>query len=161
MRTPLKVETELTERDLARLARSECDARVRQRILAIRLIVMGQTVPHAAPVVGLKERHVRNWVHRFAAEGLEGLRDRPRPGQPKRLPTQSEEAFKARIRRPPRGMILRGADVRRLLKDEFAANYSLGGVYFLLHRLGFSSLSPRPLHPHTDKNAQDEFKKTR
>jgi transposase len=161
MRRPLQVETELTGRDLARLARSERDARVRQRLLAIRLVVMGHTVPQAAPVVGLKERQVRNWVHRFAAEGLKGLRDRPRPGQPKRLPARSEEAFKVRIRRPPRGRVLRGADVRRLLTDEFGASYSLSGVYFLLHRLGFSSLSPRPLHPRTDKNAQDEFKKTR
>ena len=161
MKTPLKIETELTERDWARLAKAECDARVRQRILAIRLIGMGHTVPQAAPVVGLKERQVRNWVHRFVAEGLEGLRDRPRPGQPKHLPAQDEEAFKGRIRRPPRGRILRGADIQRLLKEEFGANYSLGGVYFLLHRLEFSSLSPRPLHPHTDKNAQDEFKKTR
>ena len=69
MRTPLRIETELTEQDLARLARAEGDARVRQRILAIRLIVMGQTVPQAAPVVGLRERQVRNWVHRFAAGG--------------------------------------------------------------------------------------------
>lgn len=160
MRTPLKIETELTERDLAQRARAEPDARVRQRILAIRLLVMGRTVPQAAPMIGLKERQVRNWVHRFQAEGLEGLRDHPRPGQPKHLPTEKEEAFKAHIRRPPRGVILRGADVQRLLKEEFGAAYSLGGVYFLLHRLGFSSLSPRPVHPRTDKDAQDDFKKT-
>jgi transposase len=161
MRTPLKIETEWTERDLARVARKEPEARVRQRILVIRLLVMGQTVPQAAPVVGLKERQVRNWVHRFQAEGLEGLRDRPRPGQPKYLPTDKEESFKARIRRPPRGRILRGPDVQRLLREEFGAAYTLGGVYFLLHRLGFSSLSPRPLHPQTDPDAQDAFKKTR
>lgn len=160
MRTPLKIDTKLSERDLVSLAKSECDARVRQRILAIRLIVMGHTVPQAAPVVGLKERQVRNWVHRFAAEGLDGLRDRPRPGQPKHLPAEKEDAFRACIRRPSRGTILRGSDIQLLLKEKFGANYSLGGVYFLLHRLGFSSLSPRPLHPHTDKNAQDEFKKT-
>lgn len=161
MRIPLKIETELTERDLARRARAEPDGRVRQRILAIRLLVLGQTVPQAAPLVGLKERQVRNWVHRFGAEGLAGLRDRPRPGQPKHLPTEKEEVFRARIRRPPRGMILRGSDVQRLLKEEFGAAYSLGGVYFLLHRLGFSSLSPRPLHPQTDPEAQADFKKTR
>lgn len=161
MRTPLKIETELTERDLARQAREEPDARVRQRILAIRLLVMGYTAPKAAPVVGLKERQVRNWVHRFQAEGLAGLRDRPRPGQPKHLPTEKEEAFKAHIRRPARGRILRGPDIQRLLNEGFGAKYSLGGVYFLLHRLGFSSLSPRPLHPQTDKTAQDDFKKTR
>jgi transposase len=158
---PLKIETAWTERDLAVLARKEPDARVRQRILAIRLLVMGQTVPQAAPVVGLKERQVRNWVHRFQGEGLEGLRDRPRPGQPKHLPTEKEASFKVCIRRPPHGRILRGADVQCLLREKFGAAYSLGGVYFLLHRLGFSSLSPRPLHPKTDPDAQDAFKKTR
>jgi len=161
MRTPLRIETEYTERDLSRVARKEPDARVRQRILAIRLLVMGQTVPQAALAVGLKERQVRNWVHRFQAEGLEGLRDRPRPGQPKHLPTDKQEAFKARIRRPPRGRILRGPDIQRLLQEEFGAAYSLGGVYFLLHRLGLSSLSPRPLRPQTDPEAQDDSGKTR
>jgi transposase len=161
MRTPLKIDAEWTEPALAEVARKEPDARVRQRILAIRLLVMGRTVPQAAPVVGLKERQVRNWVHRFQAEGLEGLRDRPRPGQPKHLPTKDEESFKVRIRRQPRGRILRGPDIQHLLREEFGAAYSLGGVYFLLHRLGFSSLSPRPLHLQTDPDAQDAFKKTR
>jgi len=160
MRTPLKIETDLTEWDLAELAKAEKDARVRQRILAIRLIVMGRTVPQAAPIVGLRERQVRNWVHRFTAEGLNGLRDRPRPGQPKHLPSRCEEPFKTRIRRPPQGRIWRGADLQRLLKEEFQADYSMSGVYFLLHRLGFSSLAPRPLHPQTDKKAQEDFKKT-
>jgi transposase len=161
MRTPLRIETDLTERDLAELAKGERDARVRQRIPAIRLVIMGQTVPQASTVVGLKQRQVRNWVHRFVAEGLKGLRDRPRPGQPKHLPTRCEEAFKAYIRQPPPARIWRGADLQRLLKEEFGADYSMGGVYFLLHRLGFSSLSPRPLHPQTDKKAQEDFKKTR
>ena len=91
MRTPLRIEAELTERDLARVAPAEGGAGVRQRVLAIRLIVMGQTVPQAAPMVGLKERQVRNWVHRFQAEGFEGLRDSPRPGQPKHLPTKKKK----------------------------------------------------------------------
>ena len=161
MRTPLRIETSLSAQDLARQARQEAEPRVRQRLLAIRLVVMGQTVPHAAAAVGLKPRQLRNWVHRFQAEGLEGLRDRPRPGQPKHLPAQQEEAFRARLRHPPKGVILRGPDIRRLLREEFQAFYSLAGTYFLLHRLGFSSLAPRPVHPRTDPEAQAEFKKTR
>jgi len=160
MRSPLAVETDLSERDLAVRARKEADPRVRQRILAIRLIVMGRTVPQAAPVIGLKERQLRNWVHRFQAEGLEGLRDRPRPGQPKHLLSSQQEAFKARVRHPPRGTVLRGRDIRRLLQEDFHASYSMAGTYFLLHRLGFSSLSPRPVHPQTNPEAQADFKKT-
>jgi transposase len=161
MRTPLRIETALSERDLSRLARQEADPRVRQRLLAIRLVVMGRTVPHAAEAGGLKQRQLRNWVHRFQAEGVEGLRDRPRPGQPKHLPTDREKAFQARLRQPGRGVILRGKDIQRLLREEFGAVYTMAGTYFLLHRLGFSSLSPRPVHPKTDPQAQDDFKKTR
>ena len=161
MRTPLRIETAFSERELAKQARQEADPRVRQRLLAIRLVVMGQTVPHAAEACGLKQRQLRNWVHRFQSEGVAGLHDRPRPGQPKHLPTRREPAFKARLQQPGRGVILRGPDIQRLLREEFGASYSLAGTYFLLHRLGFSSLSPRPVHPSTDPQAQEDFKKAR
>jgi hypothetical protein len=51
-------------------------------------------------------------------------------------------------------------DLRRILQEEFQAKYSLPGVYFLLHRLGFSSLVPRPKHLEADELAQAAFKKT-
>jgi len=34
-------------------------------------------------------RQVRTWCRRFAAEGLAGLRDRPRPGRPRLLSLQA------------------------------------------------------------------------
>ena len=161
MRTPLRIETALSERDLAQQARREADPRVRQRLLAIRLVVMGRTVPAAALASGLKQRQLRTWVHRFQAEGVAGLRDRPRSGQPKHLPTDREKDFQARLRQPGRGVILRGKDIQRLLREEFGASYTLAGTYFLLHRLGFSSLVPRPVHPSSDPQAQADFKKRR
>jgi len=161
MRTPLRIETAFSERDLAQQARQEADPRVRQRLLAIRLVVMGRTVPAAALASGLKQRQLRTWVHRFQAEGVAGLRDQPRSGQPKHLPTQSEKAVQARLRQPGRGVILRGKDIQRLLREEFGATYTMSGTYFLLHRLGFSSLVPRPVHPSSDPQAQADFKKTR
>ena len=46
----------------------------------------------------------------------------------------------------------------RILRDEFGVEYSLNGIYALLHRLGFSSLAPRPRHRNTDPAAQEQFK---
>ena len=59
-----------------------------------------------------------------------------------------------------RGRRLRaaGADIRRILEQEFAARYTLDGVYKLLHRLGYSDLMPRPQHPETHPEAQEFFK---
>ena len=159
----LTVHTDLTPEDLARIAKKELNPRVRQRLLAIRLVIMGNSVPQAAKTVGLKQRQSRNWIHRFNAEGLDGLRDRPRPGQPAKLPRQKEHAFRERIvkgagkKDPTRN--LRVKNIRRILREEFGADYCLGGTYFLLHRLGFSSLVPRPRHPKADLQAQTKFKK--
>ncbi|MGZ4348712.1 MAG: helix-turn-helix domain-containing protein, partial [Gaiellaceae bacterium] len=45
---------------------------------------------------------------------------------------------------------LRARDIRRILQKEFGVEYSLAGVYDLLHRLGFSCLAPRPRHRKND-----------
>ena len=41
----------------------------------------------------------------------------------------------------------RGQDVQRILQGEFGQLRSLHAMYGLLHRLGDSSLIPRPQHP--------------
>ena len=54
---------------------------------------------------------------------------------------------------------MHGPDVRRILEREFGVMYTLQGVYDLLHRLGYSSLMPRPRHKDADPVAQEAFKK--
>jgi len=131
--------------------------------LAVRLVVIANTLPQAAKAVGLKWRQTRNWIHRFNAEGINGLPDRSRPGQPVKLPRQKEPALREWIDKgagpndPTRN--LRVKDIQRILREEFGTDYCLGGICFLLHRLGFSSLVPRPRHPQADPQAQAEFKK--
>ena len=76
---------------------------------------------------------------------------------------EHEQAFLQCLREgPPAASGLaawRGEDLRVVLREEFSADYSLSGVYALLHRLGYSSLVPRPRHPDADPNAQEAFKK--
>jgi transposase len=144
----LTVHTDLTPDDLARIAKKELNPRVRQRLLAIRLVIMGNTVPQAAKTVGLKQRQSRNWIHRFNAEGLDGLRDRPRPGQPAKLPRQKEHAFRERIvkgtgkKDPTRN--LRVKDIRRILREEFGADYCLGGYLFPVTPIGLFLFGSSP-----------------
>lgn len=165
MPRPITVQTSLSTDHLTKIANKEPNPRVRQRLLAVRLVVMGNTVPQAAKAVGLKQRQTRNWIHRFNAEGVNGLRDRPRPGQPVKLPRQKEQEFRERLEKgaiqKDRTCNLRVKDIQRILREEFGADYCLGGTYFLLHRLGFSSLVPRPRNPQADPQAQAEFKKKR
>jgi transposase len=158
------VDESVTAPELARISKRQRDPRMRTRVAAIRYLRLGHTVPETAKAFGMSERQVRNWVHRYNTEGVEGLRDRPRPGQPPHLAPDLVEQFKERVRSGPGAedgvCAFRGVNLQRILQQEFQAEYSLPGVYFLLHRLGFSSLVPRPKHRQADEQAQAAFKKT-
>ena len=132
----------------------ERDARQRDRCRIVLLALQGHTAVQIGEKVGCSRRTVQHWVYRYRDEGLEGLRERLRPGQPKRLSTSSEEDFRKRLGTGPTAddgvCTLRGRDIQRILAEEFGAKYSLQGVYDLLHRLGFSRLKPRPQHRKND-----------
>ncbi len=153
----------LSSEELDKAARAERDGRVRTRILAIRYMLQGHSAREAAEVFPISDTQLGMWVRRYDAEGLEGLRDRRRSGRPPILDPGKEEGFTERLRAGPsesEGLAAyRGEDIRRLLRSEFGSDYSISGTYFLLHRLGFSSLVPRPVHAKTDPAAQAAFKR--
>lgn len=45
------------------------------------LLQRGDTFVQAAGTCGMSVRHARKWAERFRAQGLAGLRDKPRPGR--------------------------------------------------------------------------------
>ena len=54
-------------------------------MLAIALVMEGADRTTAARTCGMDRQTLRDWVHRYNAEGVAGLLDRPRPGRPPRL----------------------------------------------------------------------------
>jgi transposase len=53
---------------------------------------------------------------------------------------------------------LRGKDIVRILKQEMGVKHTLGSLYGMLDRLGYSCLSPRPRHEKNDPKALEPFK---
>src|SRR5262245_18397651 len=147
---------------LQEAGRGHRNTRTWPRVQAILLAKQGDTAAQIARALGVSRRAVQAWVATYNRGGLEALPDRPHPGRTPILPRDQEARFLERIEAPPRpgdGVCeLRGADIRRILEQEFAARYTLGGVYKLLHRLGYSDLMPRPQHPDAHPEAQEFFK---
>jgi transposase len=72
-----------------RLAHARTEpARLVERARIIWLSSQGQRVPAVASALRLTRATVRQWLKRFNAAGLEGLRDQPRAGRP---PTYTPE----------------------------------------------------------------------
>ena len=157
----MEVEPRLSLDELKRLERGEKDAGQAKRLRTVILAMEGWTAPAIAMAVGLSRRVCQQWVYRFNARGLVGLEDQRgrRPTSP--LTPEQEAEIRRRLDAGPTAedgvCSLRGADVRRLLQQEFGMQRSLAGVYHLLHRLGYSYLRPRPRHRKANPEAQAEF----
>ena len=105
-----------------------------------------------------------DWVLRFNAEGVAGLRDRPKSGRPSWLDDGQLAAFKALVLRggdPERDGVStwRAKDLCRLVEDRFGVSYPENGMLRLLHELGRSWQKARPVHPEADLKAQARFQK--
>jgi transposase len=139
------------------------DADERDRVRMVMHAKQEETSAAIGQRLGYTDRAVRKWIRRYNQGGLAALRGLPRSGRPRHLDAAKEEEVRRRIDEGARledGVCaLRGEDIRRILDEEFGAHYSLSGTYAVLHRLGYSSLVPRPQHPDADQAAQEEFEK--
>jgi transposase len=154
-----------TPAELRALARRERDGRVGARLLALANALDGMSRDAAARAAGMDRQTLRDWVHRYDAAGVEGLRDRPRPGRPCALDEGRQAALKALILRGPKlardGCVAwRARDLRQLVERRFGIRYSESGVRRLLKGLDLSWQKTRPIHPEADPRAQERFKKS-
>lgn len=158
---------DLTAGELRAEASASRDARAARRMLAIALVLEGCPRTEAAETCGMDRQTLRDWVHRYNAEGLAGLSDRrSRPGPKPRLTTAQEERVARWVEAGPdpaaQGGLVRWrrVDLRDLIAREFGATFHQRTVGKLLRRLGFRRLSVRPRHPASDPAAQEAFQKT-
>src|SRR5271170_3065289 len=77
--------------ELRRLARRE-SGRVCQRVLMIANMLEGMEHEEAARLAGLSRSAAYEWHNRYEEDGLEGLRDRPRPGRQPRVDSPGSTA---------------------------------------------------------------------
>jgi transposase len=149
-------------RDLAKRSR---DPRQIRRLLALAAVYDGMSRAEAAKVGGMDRQTLRDWAHRFNAEGPEGLTDRRRAGRPRQL-TDAQMAELAEIVETgpdptTHGVVRwRRIDLKRVIEERFSVIYSERAISDLLRRLSFSYISARPQHPRQDPRVLEGFKKT-
>src|ERR687889_1003011 len=88
---------ELGAGELRREAKRCRDAAASRRMLALALVLEGSSREDAARHAGMDRQTLRDWVHRYNAEGLAGLRDRPRSGRKPRLTAEQRAELAAGV----------------------------------------------------------------
>jgi transposase len=156
---------EHTAAELRRLACRAASPAQARRMLAIALVMEGADRTTAARSRGMDRQTLRDWVHRYNAEGVDGLKDRARPGRPPRLSGEELDELVEIVEAGPDvetdGVVRwRCADLTGVIADRFGVALSERSVGRLLNDRGYVRLKPRPEHPKADPEAQAAFKKT-
>jgi transposase len=149
--------------ELDRRVQSEKKAIQRDRYRAVLMALDGQEAVAIARATGRARRSVQEWVYAYRDQGIDALIPKKQPGKPPKLSADQERQLRARLDAGPRlsdGVCtLRGRDVVRILETEFGVKHTIGSIYSVLHRLGYSRLSPRPRHEKNDPAAIEQFKR--
>lgn len=97
--------SESDRKELERLCRSGSASKsIVERARIILLASQGLAAEQIALAVGTSANSVRKWRQRFSAVGIEGLKDAPRSGAPRKLdPDKASEILKLTVERVPRG----------------------------------------------------------
>lgn len=164
MGAAVAIRTDVEAGELRRLARRERAGRVAARLMALANVLDGMSREAAARFAGMDRQTLRDWVIRFNAKGVAGLRDQPRSGRPTRMTEGQRAAFKAVVLRGPdreRDGVSswRIVDLCRVAEERFGVTYREGGMLRLVKSLDLSWQKVRPSHPKADKGAQERFKK--
>lgn len=145
-------------------AKSSDGGQVR-RLLALALILEGHRREEAASLAGMDRQTLRDWVHRYNADGVPGLRTIRAGGHPAGLNEVQMAELKALVLKGPDAekhnvVRWRCVDLRDEVADRFAVTVSERTIGKWLRKLGLTRLQPRPFHPKKDEAAQQAFKKT-
>ena len=159
----MTVEEHHSAEELERLFREEKSARIAKRIWIVWQARLGRIEPEITAEISLARRTVQQWVQRYNAAGLAGLQDCSGRGRKPPLSPDEEQLLRQRIEAEPQRddevCSWRGVDCQRFLETQFGKRMSLSAVYWLLHRMGYEWLVPRPKHKKSDPIAMLAFQK--
>jgi transposase len=141
------------------------DAKQARRLMALAGVADGLSRADAAAIRLMDRQTLRDWVHRFNADGPDSLIDRKSPGPKPRLSPEPLTLLRETVAAGPDldkdGVVRwRCADLAAVIKTRFGVKYHESSVGKLLRSLGFSLVSARPRHPEQDPETIEVCKKT-
>lgn len=134
-------------------------AKQKERELIIQLHNKGKSVRDIAYTLDIGKSTAAYWITRHRK--TDNLSDLPRSGRPTSL-TKGELASISRDIKQrflePKMTGINSKEVLELIEEKTSRKYTLRHTQRLLHRMGFSLITPRPSHIKKDEKAQEKFR---
>ena len=135
-------------------------ARQKERELIVELYDKKKSTYQIADILGISQTKASFWIRRYIKTG--SLENKPRSGRP--TPLTKEElkslayAIKSKVLEPKRTGIS-SKEVLQLVEAKIKRKYTLRHAQRLLHKMGFSLITPRVSHIRKDEKAQNNFRR--
>ncbi len=132
-----------------------------QRELIIKLKQDGKKQQQISHLIGCSQAAVSKWISRHqSGRTLETL---PRSGRPTKLSSSKLKKLRTKLLADVKGAnekycSLNTKQLAGIIKKETGTNYSLRHVERIMHKLGFSLITPRPMHIKHDQKKVDNFR---
>src|SRR3954454_34599 len=148
MSAAVRMRTDFSAGELRHFAARAKNANQSRRLLSLAAVLDGMSRTEAARIGGMDRQTLRDWVHRFNEQGPEGLKDTWSKGNPPRLSAAQQAELAHLVETGPdravHGVVRwRRIDLKQIIAERFGVVYHERTVGKILHRLGFSHISPR------------------
>ena len=146
---------------LRELAKRSRNPRRIRRLLALAAVYAGMSRTEAARVGDMDRQTLRDWAHRFNAEGPEGLIDRKAPGAKRRLNEEQMKELGAIVETGPdpavHGVVRwRRCDLQKLIEERFGVVYKERAISISVGKM--LPLEKRKSEPARPASAPDSVK---
>jgi len=136
-------------------------AMLKERELILKLYNEGKKQEVIASILGCSQSKVSFWILRYKREG--SLDNKPRPGRPTKLTGKKLASLKEIItdkflEANANHSGVTSKEVKKIIESETGRIYSLRHVQRLLHKMGFSLITPRTSHIKHDQESVDKFR---
>lgn len=150
--------------DIKKMFRDDERYTIGIRLYAVHQVALGKPSRQLEELYNTSFKQITNWVHRFEAEGIDGLRDKPGRGRTSKLLAEQENIIRDLIiSKSPEDFQYNtatwtGPILIDWIKKNFAIEFKKVQIYNIIKKLGFTYQKGKGIYPETNEEKQEEFK---
>ena len=146
-------------RDLQIALNAARSGRSRDRMVAIRALILGEAYETVYRIFNVSQRTLQRWVARFNEAGIDGLIERPRPGRPRKIPPERASALCESFAHPESAGQLHwtAKKFHGYLNDQVGVEVGYSTVVRWLHEQDFRLKVPQPWPDRQDEDLREAF----
>jgi putative transposase len=134
---------------------------IKERKLIIQWDEKGRTQEEIAELLNCHQSSVSRFLVKYKRKGI--VQDLPRSGRPTKLTketlSQLKETILAKIKSANNKYgSVSTKQIKELVHQEVGENYTMRHIERIMHKLGFSLITPRPQHLCHDQEKVDKFR---